>query len=374
MYLKKGKWAVLISIIFLVVALLTEAAKAQTPKVDAPILSSLSGAERDRVAKLILGARQEKELNWLDAIVVPNSAIKFTEAFKKRYGLPEFKMNHQRGTTGDVTTRVQEEVKAGRVTIDVFAVAAPGLYYDLKEFGALLKYESPEYKYYDSVKKAGLTFEPGYWLSPVAYTFTPVVNSKFYPKAISSWYDILDPQLKGKCDWPNVAGTQASLYHYIALRSVLPTSFFERYAALAPLQTDSSVVANQKLVAGELWISVTLPSRAMQVGKQAGVPLKTYYPKEGVPMMGQPYAILAKAPHPNTAKLFIDFLFSEEGQNLYVSLEQMNTGREGVKVPADIQEVCPKLSEIKSIPLDLKNLDNKKLNDAREEWRRINKR
>jgi iron(III) transport system substrate-binding protein len=349
-------------------------AKPEVPKMEAPILSSLSGAERNRVAGLIQAAQQERELVWLDGVVAPASAVKFEEAFKRRYGLTDLKINHQRLQSGQLTTQVQEEVKAGRVTVDIFGVAAPRLFYSLKDVGALYLYDSPEYKYYETAKKAGLTFEPGYWMSPVAYTFSPLTNPKFYPKKITSWYDIADPQLKDKVNLPNAGGSEAPLYHYVGVRQVLPRSYFEQIAALLPAILSSSVDQTQKVVSGEHWVSIGNAFRLTQTAKQTDVIIKAFYPKEGTPMLGVAYGILAKAPHPNTAKLFIDFLFSEEGQTLYAALEGTIAARDGLKVSDEVMQYSPPLGTIKSIPVDWKNLDDKRLGLAREEWQQVFKR
>ena len=259
--------------------------------------------------------------------------------------------------------------------MDIFGVAAPGLFYALKEFGALTQYKSPESTHYESAKKAGLTFEPGYWLSPVAYTFSPVTNPKFYAKEIASWYDVLDPKLRGKIYMPNTGGSEAPLYHYIGLRQVLARSYFEKLAALSPVMGGgSSVESTQKLASGEQWVSITNAFRLTQTVTQTGVTMKAFYPKEGTPMLGHAYAILAKAPHPSAARLFIDFLFSEEGQTLYTALEGTIAARDGLKVPDYVSQYSPPLATIKSIPIDWKHLDDNALNSAREEWRQIFKR
>ncbi len=345
---------------------------AQLTAADAPILGTLSGAERDRVAALIQAARQEGELNWLDAVVVPASAAAMGKAFKARYGLSNLQINHERIQTAAVTAHVQEEVRAGRVTIDVFAVASPRLFYDLKAANALLQYDSPEYAYYESARKAGLTHEPGYWLSPVAYTFAPITNPRFYPKEIRSWNDILDPQLRGRFEFPDVGSGEAGLYTYIGLRKVMSADYMARVAAQQPVtNTGSSVAGTQKLASGELWLSITLPSRLVQTVAQTGVPLNAYYPQEGVTMLGHPYGILAKAPHPNAAKLFIDWLFSDEGQAMYVRLEGLTSGRDGLYIPEEVRKYSPPLADINSIPVDWKSLDSKAMDAARQEYRQI---
>jgi iron(III) transport system substrate-binding protein len=48
--------------------------------------------------------------------------------------------------------------------------------------------------------------------------------------------------------------------------------------------------------------------------QQAG--LVAIYPAEGTPLTLAPVGIVAGAPHPNAARLFIDFILSQEGQTL----------------------------------------------------------
>ena len=47
--------------------------------------------------------------------------------------------------------------------------------------------------------------------------------------------------------------------------------------------------------------------------QEKSMPIKALWPAEGVPSNNSVQAILAKAPHPNAAKLFQDWFFSREG-------------------------------------------------------------
>ena len=144
-----------------------------------PALSSAASKE------IIAAAIKEGELTWLDGMCLPESAKVLIEAFKKEYGLPDtFKVKHERLGTGPLSTRVAEEVKANRFTIDVFAAAVPTLYADLKEHGALLRYDSPEYAHFTRSRTVGLSNEPGYWQSAFAYAFAPLTNPKIYPRRL----------------------------------------------------------------------------------------------------------------------------------------------------------------------------------------------
>ena len=53
-----------------------------------------------------------------------------------------------------------------------------------------------------------------------------------------------------------------------------------------------------------------MPTRAYQYN-QKGAKLKFILPEEGVVLLPQGMFILKKAPHPNAAKLWIDFILSE---------------------------------------------------------------
>ncbi len=324
--------------------------------------------------EMIASAIKEGEVTWLDAMCVPASAKVFGEAFKKEYGLPDtFKVNHQTLGTGPLSTRVAEEVKANRVTIDVFGASVPTFFADLKSANALLHFDSPEYKQFSQARKIGLPNEPGYWQAAIAQIFAPITNPKRYSKPITSWYDLLDPGLKGgKISFPAVASGGGPLYCYVGWRKVLPKSFFVDVSKQQVVfDRGSAVDATQRLAQGETFVAITSAFRIMQTAAQSGVDLVAHFPKEGLLVMGQPYGILAKAPHPNAAKLFIDFIFSEKGNRLFVDLEGVITVRDGMKAPEKIRKYSPPISEINAIPLDWRSLDSQSLNQYQEEFKEI---
>jgi iron(III) transport system substrate-binding protein len=324
--------------------------------------------------EMITAAIKEGELSWLDAMFVPESAKVFAEAFKKEYGLPDtFKVSHERLGTGPLATRVAEEVKANRITIDVFGASVPTLYADLKEYGALLRYESPEYAYYTRARKVGLSNELGYYQPAAAQVFVPITNPKIYPKKIASWYDLLAPELKGgKISLPAVATGGSPLYSYIGWRKMLPKSYFmDLYNQKVLFDRGSSVDATQQLAQGQVVVAITSAFRIVQTAAQTGVNLTAHFPKEGALLLAQTYGILAKAPHPNAARLFVDFLFGEKGNRLFIELEGVIAVRDGMKVPEKIKMYSPPLDEINAIPMDWKSLDSRTANQFQEEFKEI---
>jgi len=325
--------------------------------------------------KMIAEAKIEGELNWIDTIVVPPSAKVIGEEFKKHYGLPDsFKINHQRMGTGPTSTRVAQEVQSGKVTIDVFAAAAPALFADLKKAGALMHYDSSQYANFQKARKSGLPNNPGYWQSFVAYCFAPITNPKIFKRKINSWYDLLAPDLKGqKIMLPNIKKGGSPLYTYYGLRQVLPKSYFEQLAQQQVIyDRGSSIDATQRLTQGEVVVTITNPFRIVQTAATTGVELEAHFPnKEGIVLLGQPYGILAKAPHPNAAKLFIDYLYSEEGTKTYIDLEKTITIRDNMAVREDIKKYSPPISELNVINIDWETLTEKELKEYQTEFGEI---
>ena len=81
--------------------------------------------------------------------------------------------------------------------------------------------------------------------------------------------------------------------------------------------------------------------------QKQGNPIKIVYPKEGVPLVVSPVAIAKDAPHPNAAKLFTEFIFAKETQQLLADKEGLYTGHpegdlsDGTNPSSRILSFCP---------------------------------
>jgi iron(III) transport system substrate-binding protein len=79
------------------------------------------------------------------------------------------------------------------------------------------------------------------------------------------------------------------------------------------------------------------------------------YPRDGVPLVVSPSAITVFAPHPNAAKVFTDFTFTKDVQQVMADSEGLYTGHPEVKYPAD----KPKLGELKLLQVDPEELEKR---------------
>src|SRR5262245_55848457 len=110
-----------------------------------PALQGKSPEEKARLTALIEGAKKEGALSYWDVVIQPETNDALTAAFRKHYGLPNsFKVNYTLSITVNLITRVEQELNAGNVSIDVAAVAAPTWMFERVRAGDVLEYDSPE--------------------------------------------------------------------------------------------------------------------------------------------------------------------------------------------------------------------------------------
>ncbi len=74
----------------------------------------------------------------------------------------------------------------------------------------------------------------------------------------------------------------------------------------------------KKIVLGERPVMADGNESNVLLLKEAGKPIEVVYAAEGTPSIVQPSAIFAAAPHPNAARLFQNYLFTPEAQQLFV--------------------------------------------------------
>jgi iron(III) transport system substrate-binding protein len=67
--------------------------------------------------------------------------------------------------------------------------------------------------------------------------------------------------------------------------------------------------------------------------KQKGAPLSMVFPKDGVGQIGSQAGIVHNAPHPNTAKLFLDWLISPDGAQAISQVMLAPSTRPGAPPP-----------------------------------------
>jgi iron(III) transport system substrate-binding protein len=350
------------------------AAGSPSPATTAP--AAVKPAASANLDQLIEGAKKEGQLNWIDATIQQFNDPRFHDAFKKRYGLPDsFQINHAFKATGDLITQVQQEVQADKVTLDFVLIGDLTFWGGLDKAGALLDYAPSELGALDAqLKKLNFPTNPPRWSTIVSYAFAPVWNKKFVTKDIKSWFDVVDPAFKDKAIQGDIRTSSTQTDTYIGLRTVIGTEFFQKYAdTVNPVLIFRTPEQQQKLTSGERVITdFHIAARALQAKRDdKSLDFGAAYPSEGVVPLPIQAGILAKAPHPNAAKLFVEFMTSQEGQQLFLDAEVQWPLRSDVTYADDVKQFLKPLDQIKIITLDWNTITPAARDEARAEFRRI---
>lgn len=318
-------------------------------------------------------AKKEGALVYATNLFAPTTQKELQQAFRDFYKLPaSFKMQGYIGSSSAVVSRTGEELKAGKVTVDWVAVNFATYWKDLQQRGELMKYCSPEYKGLTYRQKAGVLDGGCNFQAVAIIIFGLLWNPAYVKEDLQSWAQLTDPKYKGLIIFGDVRKSGAYLDAYYGLRTdkIWTDAWLEKIKAQNPFFLLRSTDIRDRVMSGEFPIAILgYGPRAYQVRKQAK--LSVSWPKEGVVEDGNYGGILAKAPHPNAAKLWNDFIFSKKGQEILIKLEAIATLRSDVNIPAEVKPFVPDLGKVKAVPVDWEHLTKAKLDPMREDFRKF---
>src|SRR5262249_6513420 len=165
---------------------------------------------------------------------------------------------------------------------------------------------------------------------------TRKVDSAHMPQ---HWTDLAGPYWKGKLTIDNleVSGTGYNWLTSMASTDGIGWPFIEALGRNAPGLERGHAGMAQKVAAGEYSAAAEMADFHLHNLRRnaPSVPLRGVWPSEGVPQEPWTAGILKRAPHPNAARLFLDFLLSHEGQTLYVKEMGWASARADVAPPED---------------------------------------
>jgi iron(III) transport system substrate-binding protein len=300
--------------------------------------------------KLVEAARKEGKVVWYTSLVLP-SAERVAKLFETAY--PGIKVEVHRTGSQRVIQRLMQELQANIKNVDVIHTSDAGHFVTLKDKKLLMKYTPAGVDKFP----AGFKDKDGYH-----YGLRATVNAIYYntklvtaAEAPKTWKDLLDPKWKGKMvtAHPGYSGVIAT--HVLALVHLHGWDYFKQLAQNRLMIVQSANDPPTTVASGERVIGVNGGEYSAYQLKKKGNPIEIVYPKEGVPLVVSPTAIASFAPHPNAAKLFTDFTFTREVQQVMAESEGLYTGHPEVKYPAD----QPKMSDLKLLTVEPEELEKR---------------
>jgi len=263
---------------------------------------------------VIAAAKKEGSAVWYTTLIVNQIIRPLKDAFEKKY--PGVTLQYSRSDDLVVSAKLLAEGQAGRVQADIFDGIANML--PLEEAGLLAPLAVPNAADYPAELKA----KDRYWLATNMYVFTPGINTELLAKdkAPKTFQDLLDPKLKGKMAWNG--SSMAGAFGFVA--NVLTTmgedkgmAFLRALAKQQIVNVDaSSRAVLDQVIAGEYWMNLMAFNHHVVISARKGAPCD-WLKLEPAPVTLDAVGLLKDAPHPNAARLLVEFLLSPEGQKVF---------------------------------------------------------
>jgi iron(III) transport system substrate-binding protein len=295
-------------------------------------------------------AKKEGKVVWYTSLALP-TAEKIGKLFEAAY--PGIKVEVQRTGSQRILQRVMQEMQANLKLVDVIHTSDAGHFVLLKEKKLLMKYTPAGVDAFP----AGFKDRDGYYFTLRATVNVIAYNTKLVSSAEAprTWKDLLDPKWKGKLVTAHPGYSGVISTHVLALVQLYGWDYFKQLAQNKLMLVQSAVDPAGVVASGERMVAVDGGDYYYYQMKKKGNPIEVVYPKEGVPLVVSPTAIASFAPHPNAAKLFTDFTFTRELQQVMADSEGLYTGHPEVKYPSD----KPKLSELKLLSVEAEELEKR---------------
>lgn len=257
---------------------------------------------------------------------------------------PDVEVSIFRSGTEEVVSKIQAEDQAGDIQADVLLVADSVTFENFKKEELLLSYKSPEA---DAIDQAYVDPDGTYTGTKVMATGL-IVNTNEVKDLPDSWSVLTEKAAKGKAVMPSPLYSGAAAYNLgvVTKQDGMGWEFYEDMRANDITITQGNGAVLEGVAMGEQQYGMIVDYLAAQA-KSDGSPVELVYPKEGVPVITEPVGIMANTDNEEAAQAFVDFVLSEEGQEL-ASDQGYTPIREGIEAPEGLKS----LDDIKVLEAD----------------------
>jgi iron(III) transport system substrate-binding protein len=254
--------------------------------------------------------------------------------FQKAY--PKIRVVTVSGSGTQLAPRIASERRAGKYLADVYNGGGNSLH-QILYLGKMLdpikralilpevldesKWWEGKHKYVDPESMYVFVYEGNVSSGGGLSYNTKLLNAKDY----RSFWDFLDPKLKGKivaADLRQVRGAGLS-WQYLYYHPQLGPAYIKRlYGEMDVTMSADLRQAVDWMAMGKVVLCIPCQGSGVARARNQGLPVDQFEPfhfKEGVSIssaFGQ-LALLNRAPHPNAAKVFINWLLSRDGQSAF---------------------------------------------------------
>ncbi len=285
---------------------------------------------------LIEAARKEGAVVWYSTLIVNQIVRPMVDAFKAKY--PGIEVQYSRASGSDTALKIMNEARARRGAADIFdgtSTLTP-----LMQAGLVASYKPKEAEAYPPELKD----KDGYWTVPNLFFLTAGYNTNLVkPEDLpKTWDDLLNPRWKGQIAWTNdmsSGGPPGFVNHILTIKGQEKgLDYLRKFNAQQPVTIPAAQrVVLDKVIAGEYPLALMIFNYHAAISAEQGAPVGWLKLEPLIETMNV-VAIVRDSPHPNAARLFVEFMLSDEGQQVMADNNYMPAKP---SIPARIPELKP---------------------------------
>src|SRR5215470_13818642 len=263
---------------------------------------------------LVDAARKEGQALWYTALIVDQIVRPLIRAFQAQ--VPGVEIKFIRIDSGQQVVRLMNEAKVARVQADVWSVidgVAPLTHNNIAAELGIASVRGLPPTLVDPSRR---------WIATNLATRSLGYNTSLVPAgaAPKRYQDLLDPRWKGAFAWNPNSMTGAWGFIATVLRHMgeEPGLAYLRQLArqeITPLPIATRAVLD-RVIAGEYAMGIEMVNAHVAISRALGAPV-AWVPLDAVTTTLQVAGVTTGAPHPNAGRLFLDFITSRAGQEIF---------------------------------------------------------
>lgn len=247
-------------------------------------------------------------------------------------------------------TTIGQEVASQPAERGDIADTADTTMLNLADAGLLEPYKPPAA---EGVEGDQLVYEDNLLTAGHYSFFGNMVNTDVVDNVPQSWEDLLDPELSGKVTIqdPTKAGSGNGILTTLANDEDYGIEYAQQLKDSGVVIAPTPPELQQKVVDGTYGVAVFCSYTAFLGFEADGAPVEFVFPIEGgvwIPV--EYFGLIKDAPHPNAAKLLINYFYTPEAADVLTTLGMVSV-MEGAPTPEGIPPIA-EIDQLTSTPLD----------------------
>jgi ABC-type Fe3+ transport system substrate-binding protein len=231
--------------------------------------------------------------------------------FKEKY--PGIAVTIEGGFSNVLDRKIDAQIKAGKLEVDAAFLQTLQDFVRWNKAGNLLRFKPAGFDKIDAHWKDKDGAFVGLSVSAHTYAYNAqLVRPEDVPK---SALDFLKPEFRGKIVAAYPQDDDATLYDFDSITRKYGWRYWDKYMANQPKFIQGHLGVARSISAGETLVSLDTLASTSLAEKRAGKPHEiAFSPVDPLPIWPLSGAIFKGAPHPNAAKLFVEWYLSKEVQ------------------------------------------------------------